>query len=389
MAIKGVFSSDSTIVGDPKGDFAAALLQEVPTGTAMLFALSSGMPSKPATDTIVHWFEEKHLSGRTTVTPAVASTTTTTVVVVDASFLVPNGIALLESTGEYVLITAVSGNSLTVIRGFAGSTPVNIPDTCGFQLIASAAEEASAAPVAVANLGYPKFNYCQIFRNTWNVSGTAKAVQYYTGSPEAKTRRDAALFHGESIERALWFGRSNIGVVNGQPYRTLAGLDQLVTTNVTAASGTTNWTQLDAFLQGIFSKNIKGKPNERIAFIGNAGLGVIQQIARLNSTVYIEPGQTDFGLNIFKWLTPYGNISMMTHPLMTENPLWSKDLRVLHPGAVATRWLRRTQEDAYDSNGQRAGVDADFGVYTSELSFEYGVERTAGRLTGLTAGAAG
>lgn len=389
MAVQGIFASDSSIVGDPKGDFAAALLQEVPTGSAMLFALSSGMPSQPATDTIVHWFEETHLSGRTTVNGAVNSTTTTTVVVTDGSFVVPNGIFLIENTGEFLLITAVSGNSLTVIRGFAGSTAANIPDAAGFQKIGTAAEEASSRPTAVANLGYPKFNYTQIFRNAWNVSGTAKQVQYYTGSKEAKSRADAALMHGEDIERSLWFGRMDLGVVNNLPFRTMAGLDSLVTTNVTAAGGTTSWTQLDAFLQTIFSKNIKGKPNERIAFTGNAGLAVIQQIARLNSTVFIEPGQTEFGLNITKWMTPYGNITLMTHPLFTESPLWSKDLRILHPGAVKTRWLRRTFEDSYDQNGQRAGVDADYGVFTSELSLEYDLQRTAGRLTGLTAGAAG
>jgi hypothetical protein len=223
----------------------------------------------------------------------------------------------------------------------------------------------------------------------WSVTGTTKAVQYWTGDKVAKNRADAALQHGEDIERSLWFGRMALGVVNNMPYRTMNGLDSLITTNVTAAGGTTNWTQLDAFLQGVFSKNIKGKPNERIAFTGNGGLSVVQQIARLNSTVFIEAGQTEFGLNITKWITPYGNISLMTHPLFTENPLWTKDLRILHPGAVTMRWLRRTTEDAYDENGTRAGVDADYGVYTSELSLEYDLERTGGRLTGLTQGAQG
>jgi hypothetical protein len=389
MAVKGVFASDMSIVGDPKGDFAAALLQEVPTGSAMLLALSSGMPSKPAIDVIVHWFEEKHLSGRTQVNGAVNSTSTTTVVVDDASFLVANAICLIEATGEFVLITAVSGNSLTVIRGFGGSTAANIPDDAGFQKIGTAAEEGSQAPAAVANLGYPRFNYTQIFRNVWSVTGTTKAVQYWTGDKVAKNRADAALQHGEDIERSLWFGRMALGVVNNMPYRTMAGLDSLITTNVTAAGATTSWTQLDSFLQGVFSKNIKGKPNERIAFTGNGGLSVIQQIARLHSTVFIEAGQTEFGLNITKWITPYGNISLMTHPLFTENPLWTKDLRILHPGAVTMRWLRRTTEDAYDENGTRAGVDADYGVYTSELSLEYDLERTGGRLTGLTAGVQG
>jgi hypothetical protein len=394
MAIRGVFASDAGIVGDPIGDFASSLLQEVPTGTAPLFALSSGMPSRAATDVVVNWFEENHLSGRTTTSGAVASTTTTTIPVVDGSSYPPNVILLNENTGEYMFVTAVTmgvypAANLTVVRGFAGTTAVNVGSGDGLQRIGTAQEEGSAAPTAITNLGYPLFNFTQIFRNTWNVTGTAQAVNYHTGSQEAKTQRDAALFHGEDIERALMFGKRAIGVKNGQPFRTMNGLDAQITTNVTPAGGTTSWTQLDAFLQTIFSRNIKGKPNERIAFTGNAGLSVINQIARLNSEVRLEPGATEFGINIHKWITPFGNISLMTHPLMTENPLWTKDLKIYHPGAIETRWLRKTHEDTYDRDGTRAGYDADYGVFTSELSVEYHIQRTAGRLTGLTAGIAG
>lgn len=389
MAVRGIFASDSGIVGDPRGDFASALLTEMPTGTAPLFALSSGMPSRPATDVVINWFEENHISGRTTTSGAVASTTTTAIPVVDASSYPPGIVVLNEATAEFMFVTGVSGNTLTVIRGFAGTTPVNVGSGDGIQRIGNANEEGSSAPIAIANLGRPLFNYCQIFRNTWNVTGTAQAVEYYTGNQEAKTQRDAALFHGEDIERALMFGKKVIGVRNNQPFRMMDGLDAMITSNITAAGGTTSWTQLDAFLQTIFSRNIKGKPNERIAFTGNQGLSVLNQIARLNSTTYIEPGQKEFGINVFKWITPFGDISLMTHPLMVENPLWTKDLKVYHPGAIETRWLRRTHEDRYDKDGSRAGVDADYGVFTSELSVEYHIQRTAGRLTGLTAGVAG
>lgn len=389
MAIRGVFASDSGIVGDPKGDFAAALLQEMPTGSAPLFALSSGMPSRNATDVVVNWFEENHLTGSTTVNGAVASTSTTSVVLTDASSYPPGVILMNQTTGEYWFATAIVGNTVTIVRGFAGSTAVNIGNADVVQRIGTAQEEGSSAPIAITNLGYPLYNYTQIFRNTWNVTGTAQAVEYYTGDQTAKTQRDCALFHGEDIERAMLFGRRSLGVKNSNPFRTMNGLDAQITTNVTAAGGTTSWTQLDAFLQTIFSRNIKGKPNERIAFTGNGGLSVLNSIARLNSTTYIEPGQTEFGIKVNKWITPFGDISLMTHPLMTENATWTKDLRVYHPGAIETRWLRRTKEDKYDKDGTRAGVDADYGVLTSELSVEYHIQKTAGRLTGLTAGAAG
>lgn len=391
MAVRGVFTSDAAIVGDPKGDFASALLQEVPTGTAPLFALSSGMPSRPATDTVINWFEEVHISGRTTLTGNGGAITNsqTTIIVADASSYPPNTVAFIESTGEYIFITGVNGNTLSVVRGFAGTSAQVANDAAGFQRIGTAQEEGSGVPTAIVNLGLPLFNYVQIFRNTWNVTGTTQAVEYYTGSQSAKTQRDAMLFHGEDIERAMIFGKRTVGIKNGQPFRTMNGLDAHITTNVTVAGATTTFTQFDTFWRGVFGRNIKGKPNERIAFCGNIALSVINAIARLNATMFIDPTTTEFGLAVFKWITPYGNVSLMTHPLFVESPVWTNDLRVYHPGAIELRWLRKTHEDRYDKDGSRAGVDADFGVMTSELSVEYHVQKTGGRLTGLTAGANG
>lgn len=388
MSVKGVFSSDSGIVGDPKGDFASALLEQVPTGSAPMFALTSGMRSKPATDTIVTWFEEQHISGRVTVNGAIADGVITAIVVSDGSSYFPGVIAYVESTGEYIYCTAVAGNTLTVIRGFAGTAGVAIANGAGIQRIGNAVEEGSSAPLAVVNLGNPVFNYVQLFRNTWSITGTAQAVEFYTGPQLAKTQRDAMLFHAEDIERSLIFGKISHGVKNGQPFRTMNGLDAFIVTNVTAAGLSTNYNQLDTFFQGIFSKNIKGQPNERIAFGGNVALSVLNGIARIEGRIEISVGQTDFGLNVNRWVTPYGNVTLMTHPLMVESPVWTKDIRVYHPAAIVTRWLRKTHQDYYDKDGTRAGVDADFGVVTSELSCEYNVEKTGGRFTGLTAAAA-
>jgi hypothetical protein len=103
--------------------------------------------------------------------------------------------------------------------------------------------------------------------------------------------------------------------------------------------------------------------------------------------MFVEPGENDFGLNIKYWITPFGNITLMTHPLFVENATWTKNLYVLHPGAVRMRYLSRTHTDAYDSDGTRAGVDGDFGVMTTECTIEYKLEKTGGQLTGLTAAA--
>ena len=393
MSVKGVFASDNNIPGSRKGDFASGILMTMPTGSAPLFALSSGMQSAGAMDTVVTWFEENHLSGRINITNNAG--TGVTLVVDDASQVVAGVVFMEEINGEYMYVESVSGSTLTVARGFAGTTVAAINGSStvvAMQRISTAYEEGSSKPTAIANLGFPRFNYMQLFRNAWDVTGTARAVEYHTGDIVAKNKRDAGVYHSEDIERAMIWGKMAIGVQNGKPFRTMDGIQAQLSSNVTAQSTNTTWTDIDSFLQDIFARNIKGKPNERIALCGNTVLSVMNKIARTDGNltqINLVPGQTDFGMKITKWMTPYGDVSMLTHPLFNESPLWTKDLMVLHPGAMRTRYLRRTFEDTNDKNGTRAGADADFGVLTTEMCVEYRAEATGGLYTGMDTAAAG
>ena len=389
MAVKGVFASNQNIAGARKSDFASGLLQTQPTGNAPLLALTSGMPSSDAMDTVVSWFEENHLTGRTTITNNAG--TGVTMNVTDASAIVAGQVHLVESTGEYIYVDSVSSNVLTVTRGLGSSSPTNVDGSStpkGLQRIGTAHEEGSAKPTSFANLGFPRWNYMQIFRNAWDVTGTARALEWHTGDIVAKNKADAALFHAEDIERSIIFGLKAIGTQNGKPFRMMDGLINQILTNVEAQASNTKWTDLRSFFQSIFETNIKGQPNERIMFCGNTVVATIEDMARLDSTIQIIPGATDFGFKFRNLMTPFGDITLMTHPLMTENPVWTKNMIVLHPAAIKTRYLRRTTHDDYDKTGTRAGADADFGVITSELTIQLMAEKTAGYFTGIDTAAA-
>jgi len=384
MAVKGVFASDSGIQGGKRGDFADAILMTQPTGSAPMLALTSGMESINASDTVVTWFEENHMAGRISITNNAG--VGTSLIIADASQIVPGAVVLVEASGEYVFVDAVAGLTLTVTRGLGGTTVTAI-DGSGTpqpaQKIGTAHEEGSSKPVSIANLGFPVFNYMQIFRNSWDVTGTAEAVDYRTGDIKSKNRADAAIIHAEDMERSMIFGIRSIAINNNKPFRTMHGIVNQLTTNVQSQGANFTWDIFDAFLQAIFEKNIKGKPNERIAFCGNTVIRVVNKLAQINGRIEIETGHTEFGLKVTKWITPYGDVSLMTHPLFNESPLWTKNLLVLHPGAMRTRYLRRTFNDDYDKSGSRAGVDADFGVLTTEMCMEYRAQQTAGYFTGI------
>lgn len=387
--IQGIFASNQGIVGDRAGDFASAILQINPTGTALVLALSSGMGRTTAQDTIFHWFEDSHQAGRAA---TVSGGTTTTVVVDDGSQYVPNQILLNEETGEIMMATAIVGNSLTVIRGLAGTTVVSIDGTMHVQSIGNAHEEASPMPTAITQQGSPRFNYTQIFRNAWAISGTAKAVKFNTGSRLAKNKRDCAMYHAEDMERAMIWGRKHITSINNKPFRMtdgiisqieqFGGLVEDVTDGTTP--GNYSWLLFDDFMMRLFANNVKGQPNERLAIGGNKWLAGLSQMTRLDGTYQISQGESVLGIKVTTIENAFGTLKVMTHPLFNENPTFQQDLLLLHPGGIRRRILRDTFEEGYDADGKRIQAkDADEGVITTEFGVEVGGASVMGILRGF------
>lgn len=392
--IQGIFASNQGIVGDRVGDFSSVILRMNPTGTALMLALSSGMNKESAGDTVFTWFEDSHQSGRAT---ASAGGTTTTVSLDDASYYVPGAVLEVEESGEHMLVTATSGNDVTVIRGLAGTTVVSISNGDHVQQIGNAHEEASGMPTAVTQQGAPRMNFVQIFRNSWAISGTAKAINFRTGNKVANNKQNCATFHAEDMERAFLWGKKHIGTLNSSQFRmtdgvvaqieNYGGVVESVATDSGSGPVAGDFSRVDFedFIRRVFRLGIKGQPNERIALGGDTVLQVLNQMTMLDSTYQIGQGETKLGINVSTIVTPFGQLKLMTHPLMNENPKWQKELYVMHPGAIKKRVLRDTFSEGYDSDGKRiAGRDADQGLMTTEAGIQVGGAKVMGILRNVT-----
>lgn len=382
--IQGIFSSNQGIVGERLGDFASAVLMTDPTGNAPLLGLTAGMPKESTADTTFNWFEDVHQAGRQA---TVSGTTTTTVVVADGSFYTPNTVLLVEETGEHIFVTAASGNSLTVVRGLAGTSIVSIDNTMHVQKIGNAFEEASSLPTAVTQQGAPRFNFVQIFRNGWAISGTAKAVKFLTGSKLAYNKAMCATYHAEDIERSFIWGKKTLTTLNGKQFRMTDGIltqiesygGDVRTANTGSVAGKLSRGDLEDWIQSLFTYNVKGQANERISFCGNKALAVINRMAFLDGTYQFTQGETKLGIKITEVDTPFGNLKLMTHALMNENPVWTHEIYALHPGAIKKRMLRDTFPENYDKSGSGTqGKDADEGAITTEGGIQVGAARTMG-----------
>jgi len=392
MAVRGIFTAHSSIVGDRVGDLASRVLMHMPQGTAPLLALSSGMPKRPAKDVSFSWIEDSHISGAATAS-ANALVGAATFTVSDSNLWVPNTVLLNTATDERMLVTNVSGNTVTVLRGFGGTTAVAITAGDFLHNVGTAFAEASGKPTAVAQRGESRTNYVQIFKNGWSLSGTAKAVAFHSGSQLAINKQQAIAYHSEDIEKAFLLGTKGYMQIAGQTmylsdgvYAQVQGYGGLVESAIVGGiAGQMNMTGLLDYLRRIFLVNVAGAPNERIGFTSSLMLQHINTMARMDTTYNVQQGdeKDTFGFVVTTIVGLNGKLKLLTHPMFDDLAL--DDVLVLHPQFIAKRELRDIEVHEFTTeNDRNNGIDADDGFVLSQLGFEVGGTRTMGILRGIT-----
>jgi len=273
--------------------------------------------------------------------------------------------------------------------------------------VGNAYEESSLRPQSLIINPVRITNLTQIFRNTWAISGTIQATQMIAGESNiAESRQDCAAFHAADIEKALFFGQKSQGVRNGQPFRTMDGLINIVgnltyypsyyaAVNVNTAGATTNYTQLEGFLDPAFNQATDPKvSNERVLFVGGAAKRVLNNIGRLNGTYMMVDGQTTWGLQFSTFKTSRGAFRVIEHPLFNSNVSWSKMAVAVDLSTFRVAYLgdRKTQNEEFNSQrgvAQDNGIDAVGGTLTTEMTCVVKNPPANSVIYNLTAAAAG
>ena len=344
-----------------------------------------------------------------TLNGAIGDGTTNVFTVTTTANVLPGMVMRVNSTGENVIIDAViNATQVRVTRGVGSVSAAAIADTVDLYQVGSAFEEASTRPNANNIIPVRITNYTQIFRNTWAVSDSVRTTLMIAGDTNvAESKQDCAAFHASDIEKALFFGQKYSGTRNGQPFHTMDGYYQLVSdptyypsiyggvANVNAAGATTNFTQLEGFLDPCFNQTTDPKgANERILFVGGTALRVLNAIGRLNGTYHLVDGQTSWGLQFSTFKVSRGTFRVIEHPLLNTNSTWSKMAFAIDLATFRLAYLgdRKTQYKGFNEDGMEAndnGIDAVGGTLTTECTAVIKNPPANAIITNLTAGAAG
>ncbi len=206
-----------------------------PVETFLLDAL--GDPLREAKSTYHEWLEDSLIPNKDTISDSSISAPTS-----ETSFDVINGSRFrtgdqiqAEGSEELMLVTGVSTNTLTVVRGYAGTTPEAIATAQVVYILGNAALEGDDKPAARFTNRIRCGNYTQIFTAGAEVSGTNIAASHLGISDEMDYQKSERL-------RELIRDLENTVINGGQPTanpqgsasvrRSMKGIVQSIDTNI-------------------------------------------------------------------------------------------------------------------------------------------------------------
>ena len=266
-----------------------------PYETPLLDAL--GDPLREARSTNHEWLEDVLLPNKDAINDS-----TYTDPAADTSFVVDNGSRFcigdqiqVEGSEELMLVTGISTNTLTVVRGYAGTTPEALADNKVINILGNAALEGSDMPTTRFTNRSRCSNYTQIFTAAVEVSGTDMAASQLGLADELDYQKQERL---RELIRDLENTVVNGGLPASSPEgsgtvrRTMKGVIQHLSTNVfhTGDSGFPAGTDLDEAKINYVLRNIWENSN------GNVDLIVVGGFQKRKINAFTASSRT-FGAN--------------------------------------------------------------------------------------------
>lgn len=393
-AVAGLRGTGDWVADERPKNFREMILFRNPNGGTPLTALMGRTGSDSTDDPEFSWWDEAVDMVRLQVAGALgAADTTVTVDSTDpsttapannwgvASHLKPGDLLLVEpaadaATFDHEIIevdTVISDTQFTVKRGRAGTTAASIANDLYLLLIGSSYEEGTPSPSATSRNPTKYFNYTQIFKTTYELTGTALQTNTRTGDPLQLDKKRKMWDHSRALEFAMLFGqKSETTGPNGKPLRTMGGLRSFIpaqnTTIFAGAPDTTN-TFLDAVYKVFDYESPAG--DTRIALCGNVFLNELNKIVKADSAGQMNFGETIkmFGMNLRRFVMPQGELFFRTHPLLNRHGLYQNSCWIIDFSSLKWRPMRG-RDTKFKDNIQNNDEDTRKGQWMTEGGLE-------------------
>ena len=384
MAVAGLRGTGDWATDERPKNFREMILWRSPNGQTPLTALLSKMKSESTSDPEYAWYEEELNALRLRVNFTTGYSTTDTSIVVtsnvtDAQDAVAGDLFLVEKAittaydHEIIMVSSVTNTTTIVfVRAQAGTSAAPLANNTYLTKIGSAFAEGTGAPTAANRNPTKMYNFCQIFKTTYDITNTAKGTKTRTGDPVKNDKKRKMFDHSVAMELGFLFGkRHETTGSNGKPLRMTGGLlwalSQYASSMITVFTAVTESAFTDAVYK-VFDYD-SGAGDERIMFAGNGFLNTLNKLAAAQTRTRVNfDGLIDvYGMKLQRWVLPQGTLYVKTHPLFNTHGRFTYDAAIIDPSALKYRYMRDT---TFKDNIQANDADETKGQWLTEAGLE-------------------
>lgn len=273
----------------------------------MFTRILAALPSKKVRSVKYLQFERQHPTRWITLAEDVDGSETA-IDVSDASMLRADDVLVIPGTGERVLVVSISGNTITVTRGYQGSTASAAALSGDFiYLLFQRQAEGDTSPGYMTTDYSTVFNYAQIFKRVFGFTRTELKEMVRGPKEWAEQRRLADDLITEDIEHALTWGKKQLLVSGGKVFRTTGGLDEFTVTNRVDLEGGLGYGDIG----WIGNQSTRFTPGKKVWMCSR---DVRQQINGCGyPMVTLQASENKLGMTITKVDTGFGEFMLVTH----------------------------------------------------------------------------
>lgn len=282
----------------------------------------------------------------------------------------------------------------------AGVGGNDLTDCDTFLIIGNINPEGGQMPDAIALNPEKVYNYTQIFRSSLNITRTARNTNLRTPDDYQKAKRECLEMHSIEMELAyLWGIRTERVGDNAKPERTTMGIinfiRQFAPANVDDYSlnagyaGQTWAAGGEVWFKNMLEQIFRYGADEKLALVGSGALLGIDALAMAGGQINLQPAQKTYGMNIRRWITPFGTLNMKTHPLFSFDATTRNMMVVLEPKEIGYRFITDTTfygESSAKKHPEGYGhrrIDGTEEEYLTECGLEFGLPQKCAVLNSL------
>lgn len=317
------------------------------------------------------WFEDEMYADESTVNGGGSPVTNsaTTITVADSEPFRANQVVKVGE--ELIYVSAVSGNDLTVVRGYADTTAAQIADGATIEVQFVDSLEGRDARDARYKPRARKSNLTQIFDDTVEVTGSAQAVNQYGIDDIYEYEKQK-----KQVELALQLEKA---LINGVKYengnvRQMAGIRSLIKTNVTNVGGALNGEHINDLAQKIYEKGGFASGGNFAVMVGAKQKRAISKFDDAN--IRLTRGENTRGQQVDRFVTDFGEFDIVLNDNLSADELFLTDMNRMNIRPLVGR----------DFFHKYLGEKGDYeqGMLVGEYTLQFEQEKAHGRLKGLS-----